>query len=54
MDKVLAIIESICQSKVMDGEVNAAMMILESPSREKDHFNCKEAAIEAASKTLNS
>jgi hypothetical protein len=48
MDKVLAIIESICQSKVMDGKVSAAMMILESPSREKD-FNCKEVAREAAS-----
>jgi hypothetical protein len=48
MEIVLAIIESICQSKVMDGEVRAAMMILESPPREKD-FNCKEVAREATS-----
>jgi hypothetical protein len=45
---MLAITESICQSKEMDGEVSAAMTILESPSRKKD-FNCKDTAREAAS-----
>jgi hypothetical protein len=46
--KVLAMTDSICQSMVMDGEVSAAITILESPSKEKN-FSCNEATKEAAS-----
>jgi hypothetical protein len=34
MDKVLAITNSICQSKVMEGLLRAAITTKESPSRE--------------------
>ena len=49
MDKVLAITVSICQSKMMDGLLRAAITTDESPPREK-FLRCKVAVREAASR----
>jgi hypothetical protein len=49
VDNALAITDSMCQSRVMEGLLRAEITTAESPSKLK-FFRCKEAAREAANR----